>query len=113
MGIYDREYYRDETEGARHGGSWSAVGTIIVLNVAVYLATQLFLDGAFVDRWFSLPGDLFAPEKARELVSEGQTTYAFARIITLVTYGFAHATPLHIALNMLMLWMFGSDIEGI
>jgi membrane associated rhomboid family serine protease len=107
MGIYDREYYRDETQGARSGGSWSAVGTIIVINVAVFVAMHLLGQG-FVDRWFALSADLFAPDQAVTLLTEG-------RIVTLVTYGFAHAfgNPLHIIFNMLMLWMFGSDIEGI
>src|SRR5205085_1569547 len=59
-------------------------------------------------RWFAVPGDLFDANKALALVTEG-------RIVTLVTYGFAHAygNPLHIIFNMLMLWMFGGDIEGV
>jgi membrane associated rhomboid family serine protease len=111
MGIYDREYYRDETERDRDGGSWSAVGTIIVLNIAVYLGVAVFgggWDSGFAKRWFALPGDLFRPDQALALITEG-------RIVTLITYGFAHSGDnlLHILFNMLMLWMFGSDIEGI
>jgi membrane associated rhomboid family serine protease len=107
MGIYDREYYRDETQDARPGGSWSAVGTIIALNIALYVV-MLVVGGQFIDRWFALPANLFEPSRAIEMLTEG-------RIVTLITYGFAHdlANPLHIIFNMLFLWLFGSDIEGI
>jgi membrane associated rhomboid family serine protease len=108
MGIYDREYYRDETEGGQGGGSWSAVGTIIVINVAAYVGLVLLSSPEFVRRWLALPADLFEPSQALRLVTEG-------RIFTLVTHGFLHsqANLLHVLFNMLMLWMFGSDIEGI
>src|SRR5947207_1727666 len=114
MGIYDREYYRDETEGARQGGSWSAVGTIIVLNVAVYLAIILFsprtpdLQSDVISQRLALPANLFDPSQAMTLVTEG-------RILTLVSYGFVHDQRdfFHVLFNMLFLWMFGSDIEGI
>ncbi len=108
MGIYDREYYRDETESARRGGSWSAVGTMIALNIAIYLGMQMF-PGEWRQR-LALPADLFAPDQALTLVTEG-------RVFTLVTYGFVHDQserfPFHILFNMLFLWLCGSDIEGI
>ncbi len=108
MGIYDREYYRDETEAARGGGSWSAVATIIALNIAVYLGMAMF-PGEWQQR-LALPANLLEPDQALTLVTEG-------RIFTLVTYGFVHDLserfPFHILFNMLLLWLCGSDIEGI
>jgi membrane associated rhomboid family serine protease len=108
MGIYDREYYRDETQDARPGGSWSAVGTIIVLNIAAYVGVMLLGNPEFVRRWLALPADLFEPSQAVRLLTEG-------RLLTLLTHGFLHSQEnlLHVLFNMLMLWMFGSDIEGI
>jgi len=109
MGIYDREYYREELENDR-GSSWSAVGTIIVLNVAVYVVISGFfqgVEGEVAQRWIVLRASLFQPDRLPALITEG-------RITSLLTYGFAHAdSPWHIIGNMLMLWVVGSDIEGI
>ena len=57
MGIYDRQYYRDEPR--RPGiSSWSAVTTLIVINVAVYIADQ-FSPG----HWVAGAGDLIEPDQ--------------------------------------------------
>ena len=51
MGLYDREYYRDEKSGIRLGADWSAVTTLIVINVAVFLA-DLFTENHWISEHF-------------------------------------------------------------
>ena len=44
MGIYDREYYRDETRGSGFfSGAAPAVKALIFLNLVVFVAGKLFL----------------------------------------------------------------------
>jgi membrane associated rhomboid family serine protease len=117
MGIYDREYYRDEPR--RPGiSSWSAVTTLIVINVAVFVADMLspaqFVNvidrrnfvveqvetGRWIDSHLGLRADLFNhPWNAWQLV----------------TYGFIHDpnSIMHILFNMFGLWLFGRDVEGL
>ncbi len=98
MGIYDREYYRDEPR--RPGiGDWSAVTTLIVINVAVYVADMVSAHHWIVEH-LMLPWNVFShPWDAWKLV----------------TYGFAHDpfSIMHILFNMFALWLFGREIEGI
>jgi membrane associated rhomboid family serine protease len=105
MGIYDREYYRDEHGGFSLGGDWSAVATLVVINVAVFVA-ELFTTargaGSWVEQHLALQPDLFQhPWQAWQLL----------------TYGFVHEVsnglPWHIIFNMFGLWMFGTAVEGI
>ncbi len=95
MGLYDRDYYRDEHQGIRLSTNWSAVTTLIVINAAV-----LLLDAFTSDRWLEqhlkLQPDLFQrPWQAWQLL----------------TYGFVHADIWHLFFNMLGLWIFGSEVE--
>lgn len=113
MGIYDREYYRDEPR--RPGiGDWSAVTTLIVINVAIWVIDQftpnptrqlgewLVVDSSrhWLDAHMQLLPDLFThPLQAWQLL----------------TYGFAHDpnSVMHILFNMFGLWLFGRDVEVI
>jgi membrane associated rhomboid family serine protease len=113
MGIYDREYYRDEPR--RPGvGDWSAVTTLIVINVAIWVIDQftpnptrrlgewLVVDSSrhWLDAHMQLLPDLFThPWQAWQLL----------------TYGFAHDpnSVMHILFNMFGLWLFGRDVEAI
>jgi membrane associated rhomboid family serine protease len=115
MGYQDRGYYRP------HGGAlgdWSAVNAIIMVNVAVWLA-NFILAGNLLREVFPLElslNDIFAlrsdlpehPWKAWQLL----------------TYGFLHDgpsldspgnqySPLHLLFNMLTLWFFGREVEGV
>jgi membrane associated rhomboid family serine protease len=98
MGIYDREYYRDEPR--RPGVSdWSAVTTLIAINVVVYVADMLSADH-WLDEHLVLSSSLFRhPWDAWQLL----------------TYGFVHdpASIMHILFNMFGLWLFGREIESI
>lgn len=97
MGLYDREYYRDEQSGFRLTGSRSMVANLILVNIAVYLIDLLF-DGALREH-LGLQADLFKhPWDAWQLL----------------TAGFIHSRDLwHIVANMIVLYFFGRDVEGI
>lgn len=101
MGIYDREYYRDEPRSGLLGDR-TMVTNLIILSVAVYLI-DLITGGvtkeSFGD-WLQLdPNLLQRPWQAWQLV----------------TYGFVHdpRTITHVLFNMFVLWMFGREIEQI
>jgi membrane associated rhomboid family serine protease len=96
MGLYDREYYREERRSGIHlAGDWSAVTTLVVINAAIFLA-DAFTQDQWLAKHLSLRGDLFAyPWQAWQLI----------------TYGFVHGSIFHIFFNMMGLWFFGSEVE--
>lgn len=98
MGFADRGYYRSESPSFME--EWTGVLTIIVANVAVWVANLLGANEFPLSRFLALEGDL--PNhllKAWELVS----------------YGFVHDSqnPWHLVFNMLALWFFGREVEAI
>jgi membrane associated rhomboid family serine protease len=101
MGIYDREYYREDEAG--RFGARSMVLNLVLINVGIYVA-ELFLGnnffGASLESWLSLKPDLFSHPW---------------HFYQLVTYGFVHDPDdlRHIVFNMLFLWFAGRDVEGI
>jgi membrane associated rhomboid family serine protease len=98
MGIYDRDYYRQERSSWAASGPRSAVGILIAINVVVYVADWVFLDGRITE-WCKL--------RVNTLVSPLEW-WQF------VTYGFLHVRePLHIIFNMLGLFFIGRDIEDV
>ncbi len=105
MGVYDRDYYRDEP---RRGGvgSWSAVATIIAINVAIFIADQFSpeLGRRSGVRWLDMHMALYP-----DLLSHPWNAWQ------LVTYGFAHdpTSLMHILGNMFALWVFGVDVEAV
>ena len=116
MGFQDRGYYR--SPGSGFAPEWSAVNTIIAINVAVWLANFIFtgdLFREFFSLWFSLNDMLcLTSDLPRHL----------ERFWTLLTYGFLHDGPSldapgvpyniwHIVFNMLTLWFFGRPVEAI
>jgi membrane associated rhomboid family serine protease len=99
MGFSDRRYYRPEPSNS-FLQEWTGVLTIIVANIAVWVANLLGANEFPVNRFLALEGDL--PQhllKAWELV----------------TYGFVHDSqnPWHLVFNMLALWFFGREVEEI
>jgi membrane associated rhomboid family serine protease len=101
MGVYDRDYYRDDQPGIRLGGvgNWSAVATLIAINVAVFVA-DMFIGDHWVVRHLALQADLFQhPWQAWQLV----------------TYGFVHDPSgiAHILFNMIALYVFGAEVENV
>ena len=89
----------------RGPGSTSAIPDVIfallIANGIVYALQQF--DPHFMLRWFAL----------QPLVSPPNIQFPPFMPWQLVTYGFLHSTGslMHILFNMLMLWMFGRDLE--
>lgn len=100
MGVYDREYYREEEDSRFMGrtGERPIVTSLILINVAVF-AIDYFSQGQLT-QWFALRANLFThPWNAYQLL----------------TAGFLHsnANIWHILINMYSLWLFGREVETI
>jgi len=103
MGVYDRDYYRNDPPGRGIlGGVAPVCKWLIVINVAVFVLQMLTLDSPSggVSEWFILSPD--------RVVNHWE-------LWRLVTYAFCHAPDslMHLAGNMWFLWMMGSQIEPI
>jgi len=96
MGIYDRDYYRQERPAGPGFGPRSAVGALIVANVVVYLVDWFFTEHALTDRCALTVATLGTPWDWWQFL----------------TYAFLHAQqPAHIIFNMLGLYFLGRDVE--
>ena len=99
MGLYDREYYREEQPSRfAIGGGRTMVTNLILVNVAILVADLLSSDA--ISQSLKLEADLFShPWNAWQLL----------------TAGFVHDPHnlWHIGVNMFVLWLFGRDVEGI
>ncbi len=97
MGIYDRAYLQEEEPSGNWAPGRSMVINLIIVNVVVWLLGA-FSSEERVNGWLALKSDLFThPWEAWQLL----------------TYGFAHRGPLHLLFNMLFLFVFGRELEGI
>lgn len=98
MGIYDRDYYRDdEPRGFQLGFSKSMVINLVIVNVMIYVIDVLFDAG--LAEVMAVRADLI------------EHPWNFWQLLTA---GFAHSdAPMHVFFNMLALWFFGRDVEGI
>ncbi len=99
MGFSDRGYYRSEPSNS-FLEEWTGVLTLIVANVAIWVANLLGANEFPVNRFLALQGDL-----PRHLL----------KVWELVTYGFVHDSlnPWHLVVNMLTLWFFGRVVEEV
>ena len=98
MGIYDRDYYRNQRRQPAFSGPRSIVGTLILVNVALYL-----IDGLFFGEAHELTYSLAMSDKT---LLRPWLWWQF------LTYGFVHApSPGHILFNMLQLWFLGRTVE--
>lgn len=97
MGIYDREYYRDESGGSGwFSGNAPATKTIVLINVGLFLAQWVFRGLNLVELLSASSSDLF------------ERGYVWQ----LVTAPFLHADAWHILVNMLFFWFVGREIES-
>jgi membrane associated rhomboid family serine protease len=71
-----------------------AVRALIIANVAVFIPT--FFAPAFFHTYLGLVPELF---------------FTKVWVWQAATYAFVHADPVHILFNMLIVWMFGVDLE--
>lgn len=74
---------------------YPAVKWLLALNIAVFLAQVTLVD----------------PERLFAVLGLSPANFPTAWW-TIVTYMFVHVGPLHLALNMATLWMFGSRLES-
>lgn len=99
MGIYDREYYRDDSRGAGFfSGVAPACKTIIGINVVVFLY------------FFTAP-----QSHLRDLlVCNSNAVFKDFQVWRLVTAAFLHSNDslMHVGFNMLILWWLGRDVEA-
>lgn len=102
MGVENRDYMQDEPAWSPRGSARrDMVTTLIIINVVVFMVqvvnTNLGETRSILTDWFALHADK---------VLHGQVWRLF-------TYDFLHDTSgfLHIAFNMLLLFMAGRDIE--
>jgi len=105
MGIYDRDYYRDDTPTSGwFAGDHAACKFLIAINIAVYLLQVMTrtpgnAGGPGLTEWLGLSAPL--------IIQEWQ-------VWRLLTYGVCHdvGSPMHILFNMLCLWWFGGVLEA-
>ncbi|MBS0208109.1 MAG: rhomboid family intramembrane serine protease [Planctomycetes bacterium] len=104
MGIYDRDYSREDDAPSTFSGPRTAVGILIVLNVVVFIAVYLLQRGQNVP----------VPIVESLLLTADWFQHPWM-IWQLVTYGFVHdwQSIQHVVFNMLGLFFFGRDIEQI
>lgn len=89
--------------GARQRSRDLVVPTLIALNVLVFVVT--------VVQAGSLGGNAAAPLFTQWALAP--LTVADGQLWRLVTSGFLHFGPLHLAFNMLALWIIGRDLETV
>ena len=101
MGIYDRDYYRDDEQGLHLSGPRSMVTNIVIVNSVLYLAVLLLSTPEspfWLARWLSLQVTS---------VDEPWMWWQF------LTNGFVHDPQRirHVLFNMLGLWFLGGEVE--
>ncbi|MDD4858265.1 MAG: rhomboid family intramembrane serine protease [Candidatus Krumholzibacteria bacterium] len=75
----------------------SVVNQIILINAIIYVLELFLAHTSFVD-FFGLTPHV--------VVSKGY-------VWQLITYMFLHGSPWHLLLNMFIIWMFGTPLEGV
>jgi membrane associated rhomboid family serine protease len=95
MGLYDRDYAQDNEPGFHIQAPKTVTTQLVLITVVVY-GMQLFIER--FDSWFALDSFWY------------QKPWNFYRLLS---YGFLHDIKgiEHILFNMIMLWMFGREIE--
>jgi membrane associated rhomboid family serine protease len=137
VGIYDRDYYRNPPRGGFGVfAMWSLTTWLIALNLVVFFADHL-ASGARQrramdelqhdvvtldqDEWARREAD-FDRRYMAIAMGHGPITEAgyfsvekavyHGQIWRLLTFQFLHASPMHLAMNMIGLFLFGQIVEG-
>ncbi len=110
MGLYDRDYGRDDegppwASGGQSSAPRSITITLIVINVVVYFVDRLSADTG--------SGILFISNLAEYLAIDGNTLMRPWMWFQFLTYGFLHDINSinHVLFNMIGLFFFGRTIE--
>lgn len=93
MGYATRDYARSSSGG--RGSTPDGVKLLLLANIAVFLLQEFGL-GTFLAEWFAVIPAMVVTRLA---------------LWQVVSYMFLHGGLLHIGFNMLMLWMFGRELE--
>ena len=104
MGIYNRDYIREQPHPTYSGGGGGAADgamakRIVIVTVAVFVLQLLAGREQVVTRWLDL---------------QPVATIGGLQIWRMLTYALCHdvQTPFHILFNMLLVWMFGRQLEA-
>jgi len=82
---------------------------IIVVNVVIYLLEATQLEDVAIASFAIIPNELF--DTSLLPFPTEQPGPAFNERLTLLSYMFFHGDVLHLAGNMLFLWVFGDNVE--
>lgn len=82
---------------------------IIVINIAIYLLEATRLEDAAIASFAIIPSELF--DTSLFPFPTEAAGPAFPERLTLLSYMFFHGDILHLAGNMLFLWVFGDNVE--
>jgi len=98
MGLYDRDYYREEQRpGLTLRSPQSMVVTLIIINVVLWLVDSLVWPETHdLMRWMAV---------SDQTIARPWLWWQF------LTYGFAHADFWHLFFNMLQLFFLGQAVE--
>jgi membrane associated rhomboid family serine protease len=132
MGIYDRDYYRQSLPRGGFGyfDAWSVTTWLIAINVVIF-----FVDAALLRATRGPAWDPYDDEQSVEQVqkharpaSGGQfdamsplqrwghfsvaKAIKSAQVWRFITFQFLHASPVHLIMNMLGLYLFGPIVEA-
>jgi membrane associated rhomboid family serine protease len=105
MGIYDRDYEReqnyDRSSGFQLGGARTLTTNLVIVMGIVYVV-QLLTKGAAGEGWFTNTFSLWANMPLQPW-----------KVFQLITYGFLHDPEdlRHLVFNCFALWMFGRFVE--
>lgn len=83
--------------------------TLIAINIVVYFFESARLDEVAIAGFAIIPKELF--DTSLLPVATETVGPAFPERLTLLTYMFFHGDILHLAGNMLFLWVFGDNVE--
>ena len=137
VGIYDRDYYRNQPRGGFGVFAiWSVTTWLIVINLVVYVADGVAQRAQVRRAMESLQRDVVRLDQDEferrqdefdgryaALVGRGgpitqlgyfsvEKAIFHGQIWRLITFQFLHATPTHLAMNMIALFLFGQIVEG-
>lgn len=106
MGIYDREYYRDE--GIRLQPDWngrSAISSLLIVNIAVFVANILLGEGGYTSQNQGFVNEFFSLYE-----TDATKPWMWWRVLS---YAFVHdsTTAFHLLFNMLGLYFLGRAVE--
>lgn len=110
MGIHDRDYIRTKRRAYDDGRAspmgWTFTTWLIVVNVAVF-----FLDILVFHLTMRRFGNFNTAAAFFYQAPNGQTVFGL-EFWRFVTFQFLHADMLHLAFNMIALWIFGPLVES-